>query len=180
VTGQERPHLVHKSKAARKIDPRPAAASLSDDGVIPARDPSSDPSGHTGTSAIPSDDPGPGDPSPALQADVSFSESFVILKFVKPVYPEKELREKVSARLMVAIHVSPYGDIDDQQVLESSTNPPAPASGFELAALDALRQWRVRLPILEPHPDGMWLRVPIEFTPQDEGRVQLPDPTPAH
>jgi TonB family protein len=136
------------------------------------------------SSNTPSDDPGPGEPSPALQADVSFSESFVILRFVKPIYPEAELQAGISARLLIAVHVTPGGDIDDQKIQEASTTPPGPTGAFELSAAQAMRKWRIGLPPDHRAPEGYWLPYLVEFTPEEEGRVRVPqhisapDPAP--
>ena len=42
---------------------------------------------------------------PALQPDITFSEDFVIVSFVKPIYPEQALKRKISANVVVAMHV---------------------------------------------------------------------------
>jgi TonB family protein len=105
---------------------------------------------------------------------VSFSESFVILRFVKPIYPEAELQAGISARLLIAVHVTPGGDIDDEQVQEAKTDPPGPTGAFELSAFQAMRRWRIGLPPDHHAPEGYWLPYLVEFTPEDEGRVRVP------
>jgi len=109
---------------------------------------------------------------PALQPDVPLSESFVILKLVKPIYPEAELTLNVSARVLVAVHVTPEGDVDEVQIQEAKTDPPASPHAFELASLEALKQWQVSSRY--PHPQGYWLTIPIEFRPEDKdfGRLK--------
>jgi len=107
---------------------------------------------------------------PALQPDVPFSETFVILKLVKPTYPETELNQSISARVVVAMHVTPEGEVDEVQVQDAKADPPGPTHAFELASLEALKQWRIGVPKKSP---GYWLTVPIEFHPEDKGFGRL-------
>jgi len=104
-----------------------------------------------------------------LHRDVPYAESLIIQRLVKPVYPELELSRRIGARLVIVLHVSPEGDIDDQHVQEAKTDPPGnPTRSFELVALEALQQWRVRLPRSAEYAQGYWLTVPIEFRPEDK------------
>jgi TonB family protein len=156
-----------------------AQEAASTDGVRAARRapavPRSDAAGHADT-ATP-DATG----APALQPDVALSDDLTIIKLVKPTYPARELAAGVSARVWVGIHVAPSGDIDELQVRRAETSPPGSTRAFELTALEALRQWRVRLPAGEQYRNGMWLTVPIEYTPNDAdfNNIETVKPEPA-
>jgi TonB family protein len=105
---------------------------------------------------------------PALQPDVALSDRLVITKLVKPSYPDRELQQGISADVLVALHVTPLGEIDEAHVQESRTDPPASPRAFELTALEALRQWRIRLPATGEYRQGCWIRVPVEYRPRDK------------
>jgi TonB family protein len=114
----------------------------------------------------------------ALQPDVALSDDLAIVELVKPAYPEHELQAGISARIVAALHVNGHGEIDDVQILEATTSPPASTRAFELTALEALKRWRIRLPTGEQYRDGCWLRVPIEYNPEDEQFDNLDDDLP--
>jgi TonB family protein len=104
--------------------------------------------------------------APALHRELSFSEDFVILKLVKPIYPEYELSRGIRARILVAVWVTPDGEVENEQVQEAQVDPPTASSvGFELATLEAVRQWKVKPPVLAAHTQGIWLTIPIRFDP---------------
>ena len=108
------------------------------------------------------------EPQPATQAKVSFAEEFVILRAVRPVYPEYELSRGVRGWVLVAVWVTPNGDIEDEQVREARCEPPdASTRGFEIAALEAVRQWKVKPPKLDNRAKGFWLTIPIRFVRPD-------------
>ncbi len=49
---------------------------------------------------------------------------------------------------------------------QSTTDPPsASARGFELATLEALRQWKVRPPLSMRGRQGIWVTIPVVFDP---------------
>jgi TonB family protein len=110
---------------------------------------------------------------PALQPDVALSNDLAIIELVKPAYPEHELQAGISARIVVALHVNGRGEIDDALIQEATTSPPASTRAFELTALEALKRWRIRLPSGDQYRDGCWLRVPIEYNPEDEAFERL-------
>jgi TonB family protein len=98
---------------------------------------------------------------------LSFSEDFQIVKLVKPVYPEYELQRGIRAKLIVAVWVTPEGDLENEQIQETLTDPPsASPRSFEIATLDAVRQWRVLPPRRLAQSAGIWLRIPIQFDPE--------------
>ena len=117
-------------------------------------------------------------PMPALAPEVPFSDEFVIQRLVKPPYPEEGLTNRVRANLVVAIHVGLDGEVDDAVIQETVVDPPvAPARAFELASLEALRQWKVLLPERYRSSQGVWLKVPIEFRLEDHDPVHVENPS---
>jgi TonB family protein len=160
--------------ASRKAS-RPASAGLG----APLRRPDSGASGQGRvTRAADADDPALPAGLPALEPELALSEDVVILKLIKPLYPERELEQRISARVIVALHVNVDGEIDELVVKEAQATPAAPTRAFEITSLDALRQWRVRLPRRYAEA-GCWLTVPVEFSPDDKdfgrlGNVSVP------
>jgi TonB family protein len=177
ATGSASRTRLETPQADTKSQPAPVAMP-SDDGVHPARRAPRavrDDTGDGGATTAEEDLAG----APALQPDVALSDDLTILKLVKPVYPERELAAGVSARVLVAIHVAPSGGIDELMVRQAVADPPGSTRAFELTALEALRQWRVRLPPGDAQQQGMWLTVPIEYTPMDaEFETLEPDVQP--
>ena len=110
-----------------------------------------------------------------LQPDVAYSEEFVILNLVKPTYPEFELSKRIAALITVVALITPEGGIGDAQIENVKVEPPGASSrGFELTALEAVRQWRIRLPLRYRQTEGCWLRIPIEFRPEDANFARSP------
>jgi TonB family protein len=171
------PVPVPVQKVTRVVSTHPTHAAAknpvvlgSTDGALPPlrRDAAQGTGGQGGTA---SSDLGTDQPiaEPGLQPDVPFSDQFVILRLVKPIYPEYELQHRIAARIVIAVRVTPDGEIDDESVQEARADPAdASTHGFELSALEALRQWRVRLPERYRQSEGYWLRVPVEFRPDDQ------------
>ena len=103
-------------------------------------------------------------PVPAVHAQLSFSQDFVILEMVKPEYPEYERSRAIEGFVLVACYVTAEGSILDEQVMESGTVPPgAPTAAFERASLVAVRQWKVLPPRRDGAPRGAWLPIRITF-----------------
>jgi TonB family protein len=145
-----RPTAKPAASGIRRADPTPEKAMRGNQG--PASTPSPD--------ELPLAEVG-------LESDVPYSENVAILHLVKPTYPEIELNRRISARVVVALHVTPDGEVDEFQVQEANADPPGPTRAFELAALDALRLWRFRLPHRSEYADGHWFTVPVEYSPQN-------------
>lgn len=123
---------------------------------------------------VPEEAPDIVEPLPALQAPLSTSEELQILRLVKPIYPEYELERGISARVLVAFYVAPDNQIEDAQVQEAITVPPAASSrGFELAVLEALGKWIVRLPPQYENVSGTWKYVWFTFDPVEEVQIDL-------
>jgi TonB family protein len=183
VAGSQKSADAKDSKLVTQ-EPAPAAATRLPDRAAPARKIAASAGGVLASSKLPKAQelrgtegqggagasPGSIQPEamPGLQPDVPLSESFVISRLVKPVYPEYELQHRIRGRVVIAMRITPDGDVDDEVVKESTCDPAdASTHGFELASLEALKQWRVRLPQQYQTSQGYWLTVPIEFVPED-------------
>jgi TonB family protein len=89
---------------------------------------------------------------------------FIILAVVEPKYPEFERSREIEASVVLSCFVTAEGTIRDIQIVSASTDPPGhPSRSFELAAEEAVRQWRIQPPVKDGEPTGAWIRVPIRF-----------------
>jgi hypothetical protein len=62
------------------------------------------------------------------------------------------------------MYVTAEGRIELERITEVTTDPAGASTvAFELATLEAVRQWRVRPPQVEGKPRGKWLYVDIAF-----------------
>lgn len=144
-----------------------------DPGPEPVPKPQPKPLDEAATEAVEIDEsPELVEPVFATHREISFSEDFVILNLVKPLYPEYELARRIRARLLVAVWVTPQGDLENEQIQEATTDPPsAPSRSFEIATLEAIRQWKVRPPKRLEKTTGIWLTIPIQFDPDDDNFI---------
>lgn len=90
--------------------------------------------------------------------DVSYSQDYVILKMVEPTYPPEELREGVEGNVTVQLFVNEKGRVERVSVL-SAIGP----ESFELASLDAVRQFVFQPPVQNGKPTSMWIKFLIKF-----------------
>lgn len=108
------------------------------------------------------------DPARPIHAELSFSEDLVILKMVKPEYPEYERSQAIEGFVLLACYITAEGDIGDEQVMESGTHTPgASAAAFERAALEAVKQWKVLPPRRDGQTRGAWLPIRVTFDLSD-------------
>jgi TonB family protein len=109
------------------------------------------------------------EPLIATHAEISYSEDFVILRLVKPVYPEYELERDITASITVAAWLTSTGELQDVQITQAIAEPPSASTrGFEIASLEAIRQWKIRPPRRLQETSGLWLTIPIRFDPRDD------------
>lgn len=114
------------------------------------------------------------EPALATHREIAYSENFQIVKLVKPMYPEYELQRGVRARLLVTVYVTPAGDLEDAQIQQADTDPPSASSrGFELATLEAVRQWKVRPPRSVRGRQGIWVTIPVVFDPSRDDYLEV-------
>lgn len=119
------------------------------------------------------------EPLLAFHKEVSYSTDFVVLKAVKPDYPEYERVREIEGQVTIMCYVTPEGKIEDERVTETIMDPPdASPRAFELAALGAVRQWQVIPPLVDGERHGVWMPIRIRFDLRDVERAnsQLPPP----
>jgi protein TonB len=87
-----------------------------------------------------------------------YSEAYVILRAVKPVYPEHERERDIEGAVTVELLVDTYGNVANASVLELV----GPES-FSKAALDAVRQFEFQPPVENGEPSTMWIKFVIKF-----------------
>lgn len=82
----------------------------------------------------------------------------VVIKSVKPVYPEIPLRAGVEGKVWVRIWVDKHGSVRDARVVKSTN------ALFEQAALDAARAFLFTPAYMNSGPVAVWVAVPFTFT----------------
>ena len=104
------------------------------------------------------------EPVMPVHREIAFSQEFVILRAVEPTYPEYEASQRVEGFVVVALYVTPQGEIDEALVIESRTIPPGGSPrAFELAALEAVQKWRIQPPKVDGEARATWIKIPINF-----------------
>lgn len=88
----------------------------------------------------------------------SYSETYVILKMVKPVYPPYERAEGIEGNVTLELLVDEQGMVATVNVL-STVGPVS----FEESALDAARQFQFQPPTENGKPATYWVRFLIKF-----------------
>lgn len=88
----------------------------------------------------------------------SYSETYVILKMVKPVYPPYERAQGIEGNVTVELLVDEQGMVAHANVL-STVGPVS----FEQAALDAVHQFLFEPPTENGRPTTYWVRFLIKF-----------------
>jgi TonB family protein len=92
------------------------------------------------------------------QRELSYSDVYVILKMVKPVYPPYERMQGIEGNVTVELMVDEYGMVAIANVLSS-----AGSVNFEQSALDAVRQFLFQPPTENGQPTQIWVRFLIKF-----------------
>ena len=93
------------------------------------------------------------------QAQVSYSDKYVILRMIKPRYPPRELAEGVEGNVTVALLVNERGTVTDASVL-ARLGP----ESFQEAALEAARLFEFQPPTDERgRPTTIWVKFLIKF-----------------
>ncbi len=90
--------------------------------------------------------------------NIPYSEDYIILNVVKPIYPQYELDNGVEADITVEILVNEGGRVEEVFVL-AATGP----KSFEYATLVAVRKFRFKPPIVDGQPMPLWIRFKIRF-----------------
>lgn len=92
------------------------------------------------------------------QREPSYSDVYVILKMVKPVYPPFERAQGIEGNVTVELMIDEYGMVAIANVL-STVGPVS----FEESALEAVRQFVFQPPTEHGQPTSMWVRFLIKF-----------------
>lgn len=90
--------------------------------------------------------------------EVPYSQDYVILKMVEPRYPSQELKEGVEGNVTVELLINENGRVEKVSVL-SAIGP----ESFELASLEAVRQFIFQPPVQNGKPTSMWIKFLIKF-----------------
>jgi protein TonB len=78
---------------------------------------------------------------------------------VKPRYPESARRQGVQGTTLLKVHVSDQGRVDDVMIEHSAGH-----QDLDLAAMDAVKQWRFEPAKQGNRPVAVWVMLPVRFT----------------
>jgi TonB family protein len=87
-----------------------------------------------------------------------YSEAYIILRAVKPKYPEHERERGVEGSVTVELLVDEQGMVANANVLDQ-VGP----DSFRTSALEAVRQFEFQAPIEHGEPSTMWIKFVIKF-----------------
>jgi protein TonB len=93
-----------------------------------------------------------------MSRPVSYSETYVILKTVKPKYPEHERERGVEGSVTVELLVDEQGLVAQANAL-SLVGP----MSFQDAALEAVRQFVFQPPVVDGEASTMWIKFVFTF-----------------
>jgi len=99
-------------------------------------------------------------------SDIPYSEDYIILKMVNPVYPTEELLNGIEGEVTLEILVNESGNVENAWVL-SLLGP----KSFEHASLDFVKQFRFQPPIMNGAPTPMSIRFQITFKIKDKHSI---------
>jgi TonB family protein len=97
-----------------------------------------------------------------MSRPVSYSETYVILRTVRPRYPEEERKRGIEGSVLVELLVDEQGLVARANAL----NLVGPVS-FQDSALEAARQFVFQPPIIDGEPSTMWIKFVIKFRMTD-------------
>ncbi|HEX6792056.1 MAG TPA: TonB family protein, partial [Candidatus Krumholzibacteria bacterium] len=93
-----------------------------------------------------------------MSRPVSYSQTYVILRTVKPKYPDHERDNGIEGNVTVELLVDEQGMVAQANAL-GLVGP----MSFQDAALDAVRQFVFQPPIVDGEPSTMWIKFVIKF-----------------
>ena len=93
-----------------------------------------------------------------MSRPISYSETYVILRTVKPKYPPEERDKGIEGSVTVELLVDEQGLVARANAL----NLVGPIS-FQDSALEAVRQFQFQPPIIDGEPTPMWIKFVIKF-----------------
>jgi len=97
---------------------------------------------------------------PTLKArrEAPYSQDYVLIKMVEPVYPADALRAGLEGHVTVELLVDEQGRVADAKVI-SALGP----KSFQDASLEAVRQFLFQPPTDHGVPSTMWIKFRIKF-----------------
>lgn len=87
--------------------------------------------------------------------------------YVAPVYPEAARAAKVQGLVILEVLIDGAGAVTDARVLKSIPE-------LDMAALDAVKQWKYQPTTLNGKPVQTWATVTVSFSLEDSGRTAPP------
>ncbi|MBI4720129.1 MAG: energy transducer TonB [Chitinivibrionia bacterium] len=93
-----------------------------------------------------------------MHSDVPYSEDYIILKMVRPVYPAEELENGIEGEVLLEILVNEEGKVQDAWVL-TLIGP----KSFEESSLKAVKEFLFQPPRIDGKPMPMSIRFQINF-----------------
>jgi protein TonB len=93
-----------------------------------------------------------------MSRPVSYSETYVILRTVKPKYPDSERDKGIEGNVTVELLVDEQGLVAQANAL-SLVGP----MSFQDSALEAVRQFVFQPPVVDGEPTPMWIKFVIKF-----------------
>ena len=90
--------------------------------------------------------------------EVPYTDDYIILHMVQPEYPPAELTAGVEGDVTVELLINADGFVENAWVL-AVLGP----HSFEESALEAVRQFRFKPPVMDGEPQPMWIRFQIKF-----------------
>jgi TonB family protein len=92
------------------------------------------------------------------QRETAYSDQFMLIRAVTPVYPPRERLQGIEGAVTVEMLVDEFGQVAEANVL-SRVGP----ESFADAALDAVRQFQFQPPTENGQPTTIWVRLRIKF-----------------
>lgn len=86
-------------------------------------------------------------------------KNLTLVHKVDPVYPEEAKKEGLSGSVVLALHISKDGVVENIRVVKGSRV-------FQASALDAVKQWRYQPFLLNGDPIAVDTQVTVEFSPK--------------
>jgi protein TonB len=96
--------------------------------------------------------------SALMSRPISYSQTYVILRTVKPKYPEPEREKGIEGSVTVELLIDEQGLVARANAL----NLVGPMS-FQDSALEAVRQFVFQPPVVDGEPTPMWIKFVIKF-----------------
>lgn len=97
-------------------------------------------------------------PTVEARREAPYSEDYVLVKMVEPVYPPDALRAGLEGHVTVELLVDEHGRVASATVL-SALGP----KSFQDASLEAVRQFLFQPPLDHGVPVPMWIKFRIKF-----------------